>query len=374
MRSTSQFTTSRRLARRTSPSLAPRALAAILVNGNSPRLDGTIRRLQPWMMAETAESQEGRDRDDHVQPDRVEPAMPPEIALWRRWSPSRRRLYGEVVAFRGEFRVRAAELTASTPPTSWATEARDLIRIAGERAATGPVSAGFEALNAARRITVTAYSSDEVRAEAAALDAEAKSGKLSEWRSAAIGTLLKGLDAESPLGDTQQKNLLRFALHLRDDGAQNDHRKHEIISGRYWQLVLVVLITVVALITLSRWRPLQLSASASDGSTTVSTPNDWAMWLYVVLFGMIGASVSAGLSLSKGRPDDRIPQVRASTIPAVFRPVFGGAAAIGAFAIFSAGLFADISATNATAAAIAFLAGFSERLIDSVSGRFAANS
>lgn len=290
----------------------------------------------------------------------------PELRWWRRLSLNRRRLHGEMLAFHEELRARAPKHDAST----WWDPVVELVDVAGEHAARGPVSPGFEALNAARRISLEALGKTELAAEARALGAEAEDKKLLGWRGNAIKSLLEPFEDGATIADSDARALMRVALFIRDGAGQNTHRKHDWVARRYWWLLWVTLAAVVLLILLSWLSPLDLRApgveSAGDAEAVVG---EWSHWAYVFLLGVIGASVSAGLSLTRQRTDDSVPEVRAQTIPAVFRPVFGGAAAIGSFAILSAGLLANLSVTNGTVLSVAFLAGFSERLIDSVSAR-----
>lgn len=286
-------------------------------------------------------------------------AEPAKVPWWWRCDPNRRRLHGEVIAFRGELRASRADPTVETlNHTSW-QEVSDLVRVAGDRAASGPVSAGFEALNAAGRVTVEGYSIEKIGAVARGLEAEAQDRKLSEWRRAAITTLLEQLNSESSRHLVKKRALLREAIRLRDEGNQTSHRKSDVVVSRYMVLLIAVLVLVSVLVAVSLATPIDITASATEVT--------WTAWAYAFLFGALGASVSAGISLSKRRPRERVPELRASIIGVAYRPVFGGAAAIGAWAILSAGLFGNLDVTNGTALAVAFLAGFSERLIDSAS-------
>jgi hypothetical protein len=287
---------------------------------------------------------------------------PAKLRWWRRWSPNRQRLYGEVISFRGELEARAPKPAGENQ--AWWKEVSALVGVAGEHARRRSVAVGFEALNAARRVAVADYSPVELQAEAAALNAEAQDDKLREWRRAAIETIIKPLDAEPPPSEPEQQSMLRHALRIRDEGLQNTHRKNGIVASRYLHLVAVVLLAVSLLLWLSGKKPLGDLSMAMDGT------EDWPIWLYAFLFGVIGASISAGLSLTKGNTGSRTPEVRIGTIPTVFRPIFGGSAGIGVLAILSADLFTGLTTTHGTVAAVAFLAGFSERLIDSVAGRF----
>lgn len=302
----------------------------------------------------------------------------PELRWWRKLSVSRRRLHGEVLAFHGELSAMAAAHESS----SWWKPVVDLTYVAADRAARGPVSPGFEALNAARRMTLVVLSNSELDAEAVALRSEAESKKLSGWRGHAIKCLLLPDGHEKSTSATEAVARLRVAQRIRDEGGQNTHRRHDVVALRFWGLLSVTIIAVASLVLLSWQNPLDLASAGVDSSTTgepaagepaTGEPvTEWSQWSYVFLLGVIGASVSAGLSLSKQPSDDSVPGIRSQTIPALFRPVFGGAAAIGSFAILSAGLLAGLSVTNGTILSVAFLAGFSERLIDSVSARVSA--
>ncbi len=150
-------------------------------------------------MSDQSGRPDGRSlRPEPLSPDEERTLEPlPELRSWRKLSVSRRRLHGETLALREELR---ATLAGHLTPAWWQPVV-DLMNVAGEHAAMGSISPGFEALNAARRIALEALSSNELKAEAKALRAEADDEKLEGWRSEAIQSLLKPFEDTSAIDD-----------------------------------------------------------------------------------------------------------------------------------------------------------------------------
>ena len=82
--------------------------------------------------------------------------------------------------------------------------------------------------------------------------------------------------------------------------------------------------------------------------------------LGVALFGALGGSFSGAISLIRGQPS-RIPHRLAESWTTLMRPVVGAAGALAAFAFLAAGVLGIDGAKAAYA--VAFAAGFSERLV-----------
>lgn len=160
-------------------------------------------------------------------------------------------------------------------------------------------------------------------------------------------------------------------MRARDEGVQNTHRKHDIVTSRYWWLLGITVATVASILLLSWQQPLTMRSSSplADGATEPAT---WIMWIYAFLFGSLGAVVSSGLGLARLSVEGRIPTVKITTMQGLFRPIFGGAAAVGALALLAAGLISGLDTTNGTLVGVAFVAGFSERLIDKAASRFSS--
>jgi hypothetical protein len=81
----------------------------------------------------------------------------------------------------------------------------------------------------------------------------------------------------------------------------------------------------------------------------------------VALFGILGGALSGALSLMKGSDDRAIPEVLSTGVTTLFRPVVGAIAGLASYAFLQADLF-SVRASSA-AYAVAFAAGFSERIV-----------
>jgi hypothetical protein len=125
-------------------------------------------------------------------------------------------------------------------------------------------------------------------------------------------------------------------------------------------LLLVVLLVCIALI-------LGLAASI-DWVGDLDDPSVGFVAL-VAAFGALGACLSAIQSL--GRTGGRIPEHVAASLITITRPTLGAAAALGVYAVAASGLLnisLEEEGAHLTILALAFAAGFSERLVLSAVG------
>jgi hypothetical protein len=100
-------------------------------------------------------------------------------------------------------------------------------------------------------------------------------------------------------------------------------------------------------------------------------PFTWQALVYVVLFGLLGAGMSAILSVSRKETKAAIPTQLTEGAVVFARPLFGAAAALALYLFVQSGLFAagpvSINAhSTAAVLGLSFIAGFSERLVVSV--------
>lgn len=118
-----------------------------------------------------------------------------KLPWWRRGSPIRRRLHSESLGMWKEANARISAGTSESKQSQWYGQVKTLARDAATRASSGPLSDGFEALNAARRVSLETLSTEGLQAIRTALLAEANSDKLTPWRKSAIINIL-GLSAK----------------------------------------------------------------------------------------------------------------------------------------------------------------------------------
>ena len=124
----------------------------------------------------------------------------------------------------------------------------------------------------------------------------------------------------------------------------------------------------------AQWEPVLydafLLAAAVDWSSDLGDPTVGFIAL-VAVFGALGACLSAIQSLGHAGAQGPIPEHVATSLITITRPALGAAAALGAYAIAASGLL-NISLegeeAHLTVLALAFAAGFSERLVLSAVG------
>lgn len=286
-------------------------------------------------------------------------------------SPERGRLKGLIDTRKVEIRARYG---SGTDPgeTALRESCEQLIGIAEEHARRGSVGAAHEALNAVRRLEVAHRSEAEITAEAITLKHEAAGGKLKEWRAAAVEDLTaRAADDKVPL--EVRRVQLKEALFVRDEGLQTPYRKTDHITWRLTLLTYAVGLTLVGIVLVAVLYKPDLLGEASTQPT-------WQVFLLATLFGLLGAGLSGGLSLFRTQSErrteptqGRVPEVHGATVPALFRLAFGAAAALGAAVFVLSGLI-GVSANLSSVLGVAFLAGFSERVITSTAERFGAGS
>ena len=83
----------------------------------------------------------------------------------------------------------------------------------------------------------------------------------------------------------------------------------------------------------------------------------------VVLFGIMGASVSGTLSIARGASSQRIPEQLLSSWITLARPIVGAVAALALFTFVLSGLFQVGEVSLGLILAVSFASGFSERLL-----------
>jgi hypothetical protein len=91
----------------------------------------------------------------------------------------------------------------------------------------------------------------------------------------------------------------------------------------------------------------------------------------VAVFGALGACLSAIQSLGHASDGGRIPEYVASSLITITRPSLGATAALGVYAVAASGLLnisLDNKEAHLTILALAFAAGFTERLVLSAVG------
>lgn len=163
--------------------------------------------------------------------------------------------------------------------------------------------------------------------------------------------------------------VLQAAL-IRDEHYDNEAYKDNLRRSNNRRFAVVLFLVVAALLVLS-WFGFLPSAT--------TRPNEPAMLLTVAIFGLLGSTISATTAMSKPSNPSRIPEMVSSFQVTALRLLVGPASAILLYFVAQTSLYKALFKFGSTAddhyalLAIAFTAGFSERLVlrvvETISGK-----
>lgn len=338
----------------------------------------------------------------------------------RRGSPDEQRLDAVIAGCRGRLDWREA---TGAKDTAWLAKARVLLSAADSALETHEREKAWACVHEALRLEVHGYGRAELDAARVALRHEAQE-KLDSWRRASVLDVLarhdrledlvtrsipdegvaakivdllkapsdgdgaerarallrsSGADLAEPLAtlltdiaadrvggttDAAQRMALISAMQIRDEHSANVYRRFALLRRQLLALSLVLVGTLAGILVMAAWLPLALEKPPTGART----------WVWVLLFGTLGGSLTSLLAANGTGAGARVPEQRSQLLVAAARPLVGGAAALLAYALFAADVL-RIGATESAAAllALAFVAGFSERLVtgavESVAGR-----
>jgi len=221
----------------------------------------------------------------------------------------------------------------------------------------GRYSRGWHDFAAARRQEIRDYGQDELNAAAEELRQEAAK-KITSWRGNAITRLLSPASDAVGKGADDQNSLSATAVYratlLRDDYADNVYRRIENLSVQLITLGLILLAAVIVVVVLTLVAGLPIGKLDAPGTPIL---------FFVVIFGLLGGSISAARSVTGTPIESRIPDQLASWYVVALRPLVGAAAAVAAFVLLQSGFIASPVKDGAVTLAVAFAAGFSQELI-----------
>lgn len=219
------------------------------------------------------------------------------------------------------------------------------------------IEACWHYLNIARRRLICLRPPEELREAARTLLVE--SIKLSSWRRDAIQKLIPPKDDLSTL----TASALREALAYRDEFYENRYQRIAMLRDQAKILLGLALSAVVVIMLVARL------AAPIDALTIW----DWRRLLLVLMFGVVGASFSAARAITAEASRSKIPELLLSNWITLARTAFGAATGLAVYAFLQSKLLNLGAIDLAKVLAVAFAAGFSERLVvkvvESVAGR-----
>lgn len=272
------------------------------------------------------------------------------------------RLRAEIGAVRTDIDIRKESETDSP----WLRGAEQQITTAEAAAKAGDAEIGWRSLLQARRLIVYSYDptaeegKNELTARAAAIRAEAEE-KLDGWRLDAVRELLpspSGLDGDTAGPPTPET--IYAATEILDARHGNVHRRVALVRSQVLVLALVEFVGVFGILAVTTYWE----------SPFMAAPGSAPLLVAVALFGLMGASAGRLISLISVSHPEKIPVLAINWWMTLGRTLMGAAAALAIYAFLHSGLVAvggvDVAsqAFQALVLAVAFAAGFSERLLE----------
>jgi len=283
-----------------------------------------------------------------------------------------RRLEGELNTVRAEFESLVAETGVEGADDGWIQRGRKLLEQADEALEDRQIEQGWSYLHAAKRLSIYGLEAvggeEALRGEGRVLLVEAENAPLS-WRAEAVRDRIA--NADGTLRESLTADDLRAAHELLHEGYESVHRKRQHLQSQFRYLRIGALVTIVVFLLVaiggatSGLLPtpfLEFQTGNSSGSTSTSHADSVGFLIYVVLFGMLGATLFGRQPASTSTP-----QYLTGFQATVARMVVGAGSALAVFFFVRSELLTIGSGTNLTQGpfllAVAFAAGYSQRLV-----------
>ena len=282
-----------------------------------------------------------------------------------------------------DFKARAA-----TSSERWVQSAKELHAAAERHKAEGEIDPAWTLLKAAQRELLNDYTDAELQIERRRCELEA-SHKLRGWRKEVVSWLLApqrgGADAsrdddhspsvasadpasqqdlaDVPLdqGESTNDDLRMRVIAARvifDEYQDNEYRKLRLLQGHLLRAGALLAFALLLSIGVLIW-VLNVGWSPDESDWVLA---DWRSLLVVASLGALGSTVSHVLQLLRPDSRARIPDVRAQRMTIWLGPIVGAAAALIVVAIARSGI-GGITLDPGPSLVLAFVAGFSERLL-----------
>lgn len=229
----------------------------------------------------------------------------------------------------------------------WTDAAYELLDQAERALRDNMVDEGWKYFHAAKRMTIFGYSKDELMFRAKEIQREAKD-KLSSWRKEVVETLL---DKERITADRLYK-----ATFVLDENYTNQYFRIALLQDQFKVLCYILLLSLTAIL-------FHLRSSNQFADLSSQAPASGKMLVAVILFGLLGGSVSAIFSLTGTTIKTKIPQQIAHNVITLARVFVGAASAVGIYILLSAGIIKDFAPSIAVVLALSFVSGFTERFV-----------
>jgi 8-oxo-dGTP diphosphatase len=291
--------------------------------------------------------------------------------------PRRNRLASSLEAFRLELERHKDSPTVTEEESHWKDVAKDLLARAYTALDRKQLDIGWKCLLAAARMEIYGMNDDEQKARTVVLCKEAKD-KLKGWRKEATLAVLNGSKDQ---GQSSSAERLYYATSLRDEHFTNQYFRMAYLRNQLVILLLILISTLIIVWAISKPEWFEIGPLLSDStvvndgqaaavgteeeSAEVGTvlPSGKRFLIGIILFGVMGGAFSAIMSLSRTSTNKRIPEQIVDSYVTLLRPALGAAGALVVY-IFLATKFLNINVSSGSSIlAIAFVAGFSERLV-----------
>lgn len=287
--------------------------------------------------------------------------------LRRAWSgffvsPSLKRLGNTFDAVESDLAatVEQASRMGDASVVGWHRRSRQLLDSARQAFNDGDAERGWHCLKIADRCMLYGRDPKQLRNDAGPILAEASDeGKgLSKWRRTSIQELL--CEDGKLKSKLDQQDVVR-AKRILDEHHDNVYQKMEILKGR------LRLLTLASLAALAAWlmRPPLLpypSSLTAAADPALSSPR--LMWFGVVLAAVLGALFSGfSSSISADQKTSRIPSELFTSTVTFARLSMAAVAGLAASILLASGALTVLTPSYELMLAVAFVAGFSDRLL-----------
>lgn len=240
-------------------------------------------------------------------------------------------------------------------------EAREALRRARQALdCRGDIDGGWKYFFAAQRLEIFSLEQDQLRTRATVLSKEAE--KLTGWRREVLGKLLGEVKKGAVVS---AEDVFQAALVI-DEHYMNQAYKDGLLRSHIVYLALLLFLQIGFLSLSFPHMKKVFSASAE-----LPLSDDW-MFVSVLVFGLLGGTVSAIVSAPTPTRSTRVPEMAHTLQVTMLRILMGMVSALLIVMIIKSGvgaqlfnkvIFASLGKTNYFLLLAAFVSGFSERLV-----------